>query len=181
MQGTEWAATQGGGGVAAGPMALREEEEGLSYTAGTLWPLKLGAATQGGGGVAAGPMALREEEEGLSYAVGALWPLKLGAATQGGGGVAAGPMALREEEEGRSYTVGALWPLNLRGGPREEEGTAAFPCPQGGGGGPRIGMETGLGAASGSKCGGAREEEKHRRFCYEPREEVGFSKKPYLP
>jgi hypothetical protein len=31
---------------------------------------------------------------------------------------------------------------------------------------------------SGSKCGGAREEEKRRRFCYEPREEVGFSKKP---
>jgi hypothetical protein len=35
-----------------------------------------------------------------------------------------------------------------------------------------------LSVASGSKCGGAREEEKRRRFCYEPREEVGFSKKP---
>ena len=49
--------------------------------------------------------------------------------------------------------------------------------------GRRLGLSVWFGGtracgASGSKCGDAREEEKRRRFCHEPREEVGFSKKP---
>ena len=65
---------------------------------------------------------------------------------------------------------------------REEEKVAACTI----GPGRRRGRSVYLGyirrrSASGSKCGDTREEEKCRRFCYEPREEVGFSKKPYLP
>jgi hypothetical protein len=104
-------------------------------------------------------------------------PGNFGRRPQGGGGGrrrSDGP----REEEGTVAHRWATWPEWGAAVPGRRSGTAAFPCPQGGGGGRRICHGCLRGSVpSGSKCGGAREEEKHRRFCYEPREEVGFSKK----
>jgi hypothetical protein len=105
-------------------------------------------------------------------------PLKLWAATPGRR--RGSPQVRRSQGGGRDRrtSLGPRAPNGVRRFLGRRSGTAAFPCPQGGGGGLRIchGLLR-IRASSGSKCGGAREEEKHRRFCYEPREEVGFSKK----
>ena len=78
---------------------------------------------------------------------------------QGGGG---GPLV-------RRWGKGA--PEDGCGDPREEEGTAAFPCPQGGGGGLRRLLDVlRLREPSGSKCGGAREEEEPGQALYEARQ-----------
>lgn len=83
---------------------------------------------QGGGG---GPVA---------QGWGAL-PRMVWRRSQGGGGDRRRSGRPEGGGEGPSYIGGTVGPGILCGGPREEEGTAAFPCPQGGGGGLRIGLD----------------------------------------